>query len=109
MCVVSEKETSSRNFGDMNEMIDRYPEQFTGPDGKIVPILTMEMDGGKGAGQLLTRFNGGLTWYIHDLCALHENENEGTSNARALCPDFSFLKSTIDLQVCFCPEPVLAI
>jgi hypothetical protein len=77
----ADKETSSRNFGDLNEMIDRYPEEFTGVDGLIVPVITIEMDGGKGVSHTLTRFNAGIVWYLHDMCALHVNENEGMSSS----------------------------
>ena len=65
--------------------MDRYPELFEDPNGDTCPIITIELDGGHGASERVTRFCGGLIWYRRDLCALHEIVSGRTSYCNLWC------------------------
>ena len=71
------KETATRNFADIYEMYSRFPKHVIDMKNNVAPILMLELDGGHGAREKVTRFVAGILWWLLDLDVLAEYENEG--------------------------------
>ena len=55
----------------------RFPKHVIDMENNVAPILMLELDGGHGAREKVTRFVAGILWWLLDLDVLAEYENEG--------------------------------
>ena len=59
-----------RNFGDIQELFDRFPAYFVEKRGEVISSFFMQADNARGGSDSSTRFAATLFFITHDLDAL---------------------------------------